>query len=355
MEKTISVREIERNRARQNPKVQQQDRASTKADGIGDSTTPLSPEEFAKQFSNNSTPSASELATDGHAEGTPFNAWTKADNDFARPPHQTDQSRLSYDVRPPPNPGECRVYLAGHWGFPDANTDNPSYGDLGERVPPGVPQHRKGFAMLQIFEKDLEATKRIQAVNPWHETTHPAFIDGVIFGEGKDLDGREWSHGNLEDRTMTRDQLLYWLGALSRLPFIDQAAAAYDQNMPMEELEQIYRQMIGVATYTGNKRNVEEADIVFANLNGYRADTDDGTLWEALRALELGKHLIVLVDKDPPKELGEGIFGKNFRHNAMVSGHFLEAQKKGQLDFVHTMDDAYRLIRDRAEDYAKMK
>jgi nucleoside 2-deoxyribosyltransferase-like protein len=239
-------------------------------------------------------------------------------------------------------PKRLNVYLAGAWGFPDFNANKPNtYGHYVNDVE-NVPAARKGFEILGLIEKDVRALG-CKPVNPWTTTIPDVFIGGVMFGQGDDESSKPWSEGNLKDGTLTKDRLLYWIGEVSKNPRVHVEEYRYSPSMSFGELEEIYRNMVGDIIYRGDRRNVQKADVVFANLNAYRGDVDDGTLWEVLAAVALNKEIIVLVDRDPEPSLGEGIFGKKNRWNMMISGYLHEHAAKVKI--VHTMDDVLAILK----------
>jgi nucleoside 2-deoxyribosyltransferase len=255
-------------------------------------------------------------------------------------------SRVSGDVdvsaiKKGQRPRKLNVYMAGAWGFPDFNADKPAtYGRYVAEVK-DVPVGRKGFEILGLIQKDIQKLG-MKPVNPWTMTVPDKFIGGVMFGQGNDDTGKPWSDGNLKDGTMTKERLLYWIQEASKDPRVHVRDYKYSPNSSFDDLEQIYRNMVGDMIYRGDKRDVQKADIVFANLNAYRGDADDGTLWEVLTAVALNKDVIVLVDKDPEPTLGEGIFGKKNRWNMMISGYLHEHANKTTI--VNTMDEVFALL-----------
>lgn len=245
------------------------------------------------------------------------------------------------DMRPDFD-GKPRVYLAGAWGFPDFDASLPSY-EPWSKVDASVPDSRRGFVTLQRFEQAVEALG-VQATNPWTETLNDAFIGGVMFGAGDDLDGTPWSKGSLAAGTMSRETLLHYTDELMKHPHARHDRARPGAGAPMSELENFYREAVGDLIFSGNRAHVDEADVVVANLNAYRGDADDGTVWEALWALSHGKRLVVIVDEKAPKALGEGIFGTSFRHNAMLAGELRAASERGQAVIVHSLPEALAVV-----------
>lgn len=228
------------------------------------------------------------------------------------------------------------VHLAGAWGFPDFKADRTSYARYAAVAPEaGI---RRGYLMLKSLQADVEAMGWT-GVNPWIIDVPELFIDGVMFGAGPDAQGKPWSEGNLAARTMPAERLRHWLAVLAADFRVDPALYSYGKAASIEELEELYRGMVLDVIYQANKHNVAGSDVIFAELNAYRGgDTDDGTLFEVVCAVEQGKPVIVLVDESPEAALNEGIFGKKNRWNVMVSGYLREHPK--QVRVFHDMDRA---------------
>jgi nucleoside 2-deoxyribosyltransferase len=212
-----------------------------------------------------------------------------------------------------------RAYLAGAWGFPDFPHDRPSYGRYVEAVK-SVP-FAPGAEMLRLIGDDL-AARGYQTLNPWIHTFPAQLLGGALFGAGVGLDGRPWSEGSLAAGTLSRESLRHWLSVLSRDFRLSAAPLAPDASTA--ELEEAFRSGLGDMVYLGNKRHIAGADAVFVNLNAYRGDADDGTLWELIRAVETGKQVVVLVDENPAATLGEPIFGSRSYWNQMINGYLKE-------------------------------
>lgn len=237
-----------------------------------------------------------------------------------------------------------KVYLAGAWGFFDFNANKKAYGAYHERTKND--SGRSGLNMLKLIGEDI-SKMGYAVLNPWTDTIAPAYIDGVMFGEGKDLEGRPWSDGSLIAGTLSKDRLLYWISIIAKDPRVTPSEYSCSPDSQFKELEEVYRNMVGDIVYRGNKSHVENADIVFANLNAYRGDADDGTLWEFMHALQNNKEVVVLADETPEKSLGEGIFGRNNRWNMMISGYMKE--NRGRVHVYHDIDDVLVFLRVRAQ------
>jgi hypothetical protein len=225
-----------------------------------------------------------------------------------------------------------RAYLAGPWGFPDFNHEKDAYGRRyieAARVAPFAP----GAEMLRLIAADVAALG-YQVLNPWTNTFPAQLLGGVLFGAGVDLDGRPWSEGSLAAGTLSLESLRHWLAVLGRDFRVDPAAAA---GLSAAELEEAFRSRLGDMVYRGNKRHIESADVAFVNMNAYRGDVDDGTLWELIRALETGKEAVVLVDERPEETLGEPIFGRGSFWNQMVNGYLKEHSERVRV--FHRIDD----------------
>ena len=193
--------------------------------------------------------------------------------------------------------------------------------------------------MLRMLEADLKALG-YSPVNPWVVDLPAIFIDGVIFGVGPDLSRKPWSEGNLDAKTLPKERLLYWLDLLTADFRVEPDERRFNRAAPREELEEVYRGLAADLIYRANKATMACCDIMFADLNAYRGDADDGTVMEVIEVVRSGKEVVVLVDENPEPSLNEGVFGRRCRWNVMISGFFKENRRLVRVR--HSLDDVLR-------------